>query len=163
MVELATVEKVADEHPAADGGPLYERDFARWALREAEILQAGRLEEIDLANPVEEIESRGRKQFDKVRSHFRIMLLHMPKWDQQPERRTRSWTLFIRDARDQVDSTVESSPSLKRRGQEAVASAYHGARLRAALETDLPLSRFPEECPYAVDEILNRPFLWSDD
>ncbi|WP_375461327.1 DUF29 domain-containing protein [uncultured Enterovirga sp.] len=163
MAGLATVEEVADGDSPAGVGSLYEQDFARWAFREAEILQAGRLDELDLANLVEEIESLGREQFDKIRSHFRIILLHMLNWDQQPERRTRSWTLSIRDARDQVDTTVESSPSLKRRRQEAVASAYRGARLRAALETDLPLSTFPEKCPYGFDEILNRPFLWSDD
>ena len=153
-------------HPveAGSGEPgLYERDVARWAAREAALIRAGRLSDADLENLAEEIDSLGREQFARVQSHLGVILLHLLKWDHQPDRRTRSWTLSIRDSRIRVETTVDMSPSLKRRRQEAANKAYRGARLRAALETDLPLSTFPETCPYGLDEILDRPIRWHDD
>lgn len=148
---------------AARMDSLYEHDLAQWALREAALIRAGRLDEADLANLAEEIESLGRSQYASVRNKFRVLLIHLLKWDHQPERRTRSWTLSIRDARDRIGSTVEDSPSLRRRQQEALLRAYQSARPRAALETDLPISVFPEACPYTLDEALERLVLWPDD
>ena len=39
---------------------LHESDFHAWAYRQAELLRAGRLDEIDIPNMIEEIESMGR-------------------------------------------------------------------------------------------------------
>ena len=150
------------ERPAeAEAG--YEADFHLWALAQAKLLLDGKLGEADIANIAEEIESLGREQFSKVRSALVVILLHMLKWDHQPERRSRSWATSIRDQRDALEDVVEDSPSLRRRRTEALDRAYRRARNRAADETELPLSRFPVECPYSLDDILGRPFRWPDE
>ena len=45
-----------------------------------------------------------------------------------------------------------------REGVEAIADASGDARLRAAGETDLPLSRFPAACPDDWTEAMERAF-----
>ena len=145
---------------AAEAGGLYERDFAEWAIGQAELIRAGRLVDLDMENLAEEIESLGKEQYARIHSSIRVILLHMLTWDHQPERRTRSWVQSIRNQRDIIEDQIEMSPSLRRRRQEAVAGAYRRARLRAADETGLRLSSFPAECPYPLDEILDRRFHW---
>jgi len=137
---------------------LYERDLYAWSLEQARLLREGRLTEIDAENVAEEILDVGRNEYDKLESALWVLLMHMLKWDHQPERRTRSWETAILEQRDRVELQLRDNPSLKSRIPEAVRRAYRGGRLRASGETDLDLKQFPEKCPYDWETILNRPF-----
>lgn len=140
----------------------YDRDYYGWAVQQADALRSGRLEGLDLDNLAEEIEDLGREQFDKLESALRLILLHMSKWDRQPERRSRSWVLTILRERDRYGRILGDNPGLKPRQNDALQRAYRTARFDAAAETGLPLKVFPEDCPYALDEILNRPVEWPE-
>ncbi len=48
----------------------------------------------------------GREQFNKLESALRVLLTHMLKWDHQPEKRSRSWSLSIRDQRLALDDVL---------------------------------------------------------
>jgi hypothetical protein len=136
----------------------YERDFYSWLLEQAHHLRAGRWNALDRDNLAEEIESLGREQFDKLESALRVLLLHILKWDHQPERRGRSWWATIGEQRLRLDDLLADNPSLRPRIPEAVARAYRRARLRAVKETDLDEARFPQACPYSWDDIVSRDF-----
>ena len=136
----------------------YERDFYSWSIEQARLLRAGRFEALDRENVAEEIESLGREQFNKLESAFRVLLLHMLKWDHQPDLRSRSWALSIETQRIEVDDVLTDNPGLKPRTAEAIARAYRKARLEAARETGLSKREFPEPCPYTPDDIASRPF-----
>lgn len=146
--------RTGDTAPAAD----YDTDFHAWAMEQAKRIREGAFEALDRENVAEEIESLGREQFSKLRSAYRVLLMHMLKWDHQPEKRTRSWLLTIVQQRQKVEDVITDSPSLKGRREEAMASAYHGARKEAAAETGIPLRTFPETNPYPLDEIMERAF-----
>ena len=79
-----------------------EADLYSWAVRQAELLRAGRLSEIDPAAIAEEIDDVGEEQYDKLESALRVLMLHLLKWDHQPDERSRSWTLSIREHRRRV-------------------------------------------------------------
>src|SRR5215471_9618770 len=85
----------ADQPPAAD----YARDFYSWLMEQAGHVRAGRWDAIDRENLAEEIESLGREQFNKFESALRVLVMHMLKWDYQPERRSRSCAISIRQQR----------------------------------------------------------------
>jgi hypothetical protein len=142
----------------AGGGARYDGDLYSWALEQARLVREGRLDLIDRDNVAEEIESLGREQFNKLESAFRILLLHMLKWDFQPERRSRSWALSVEEQRLVLDDVLNDNPGLKPRRSEAIARAYRKARLGAARETGLDLATFPDICPYTPDQITTRPF-----
>ena len=79
-------------------------------MRQAELLRAGRLSEIDPAAIAEEIDDVGEEQYDKLESALRVVMLHLLKWDHQPERRSRSWTLSILEHRRRALRQIAEEP-----------------------------------------------------
>lgn len=142
--------------PADPARADYERDFYSWLMEQARFVREGRWSAIDRDNLAEEIESLGREQFNKLESALRVLLLHLLKWDRQPERRSRSWELSIATQRVEVEDVLSDNPGLKPRVPEAIARAYRKARLDAAKETGLDDAEFPRTCPYAFDEAMKR-------
>ena len=99
-----------------------------------------------------------REQFNKLESALRVLLIHILKWDHQPERRSRSWVLSIRDQRLALQDVIADNPGLKPRIGEAMTRAYRRAKVQAAKETALDETRFPDICPYSFDEVVSRKF-----
>ena len=146
------------ETNALDAASLPVTDVYRWAQEQAAHLRAGRLDALDISRIADEIETVGRSEYDALVSNLSVILMHMLKWDHQPERRTRFWALSISGHRDRVIDRLSDSPSLKPRLGEAIVRAYRYSRKDAAGETGLPLAVFPAACPYSWDEIMERPF-----
>jgi Domain of unknown function DUF29 len=140
-----------------------EADLYSWALRQAELLRAGRLAEIDAEAIAEEIDDVGREEYHRLESALRVVMLHLLKWDHQPDRRSRSWTLSILERRRRVHRQLRGSPGLKSQLGEALEAAYEDARLEAANETGLPLNAFPIHRPFEYAEIMERSIVWPGD
>lgn len=134
----------------------YALDFYSWLVEQARHLRDGRLDRLDRDNLAEEIESLGREQFNKLEGALRVLLMHLLKWDHQPDRRSRSWLLSIQTQRLEIEDILSDNPGLRPRIPEAIARAYRKARIEAAKETDLDLDAFPETCSYSLDEITAR-------
>jgi len=58
-------------------GPTKEVDLYSWARKQAELLRAGRLAEIDPSAIAEEIDDVGEEQYDKLESALRVVMLHL--------------------------------------------------------------------------------------
>lgn len=136
----------------------YDDDFYTWSLEQARLVRDGQWAGVDRENVAEEIESLGREQFNKLESAFRVLLIHILKWDHQPERRSRSWALSIKEQRLQLEDVIGDNPGLKPRIDEAIARAYRKARVNAAQENGLDEAAFPDRCPYSYDDIVSRTF-----
>ena len=145
----------AEQSPAAE----YWGDFYSWLMEQAAHVRAGRWEALDRENLAEEIESLGREQFNKLESPLRVLMMHMLKWDHQPNLRSRNWVLSIEAQRLELDDVLSDDPGLKPRIAEATARAYRRARIEAANETGLEKNEFPEECPYTWNDVVAREFL----
>ena len=137
---------------------LYERDFHAWALDQAAKLRARAHGGIDWENVAEEIESLGRSDKREIRSRLGRLMLHLLKWEFQPERRKAGWRSTIREQRQRIRDLIEESPSLREYPQSEAAREYALARLKAADETGLAASVFPAECPYRMADILDDDF-----
>jgi hypothetical protein len=146
------------KRPVAKEGDLYS-----WALRQAELLRAGRLSEIDAAAIAEEIDDVGEEEYHRLESALRVVMLHLLKWDHQPDRRSRSWALSILEHRRRVHRQFRRSPGLKSQLDEALDGAYEDARLEASSETGLPLKIFPPDLPFDYTEVMERPIIWPGD
>jgi hypothetical protein len=151
-------DQAAKERPAAKKRARYEDDYYGWVKEQVALLRSGRLDEIDVENVAEELDDLGKDEFARLRSCLRVLLMHMLKWDQQPEHRTPSWIYSIREQRRRYARLLKESPSLKPRLDEARDQAYEDARDWAADETHLSPREFPKKCPYEWDDILERPF-----
>lgn len=146
---------------------LYERDFYDWTRRQAELLRhAGgmRLNAVpglDWEHIAEEIETLGKSQLRELYSRYKVLLLHLLKWRHQPPLRGASWRGTIRHQRDEISRLLADSPSLRSKRQPELRRAYVKAREDAEDETGLPLSAFPETCPFTLDQVEDDSF-WPD-
>lgn len=134
----------------------YPHDFVEWLDAQVELLAEHRFDELDVDNLVDEVSALSKREFRSLQSAIRVIILHMLKWDYQPEMRSMGWRKSIRTQRAHVEAILADSPSLRRRTDEAIAGVYEQARRDAALETTVFLKNFPEACPYTFDEIMSR-------
>lgn len=137
----------------------YEEDFYAWTVEQARLLRGGDLSAIDVGNIAEEIESLGRSDRRELRSRLTVLLMHLLKWREQPERRSTSWSGTIREQRRQIELVLDDSPSLRPFTIECLPQAYRDAREDPAEEIGLTEPDFPAECPFSLDDVLARDFL----
>ncbi len=138
---------------------LYERDFYLWLEQQAALLREGRLDELDVANLLEEIESMGRNDRKAIQSNLVVVLAHLPKYQFQPDQRSSSWHGSIVEHRRRPRYDFEESPNLRGHASEVLAEAYEDAREQASAESGLPLQAFPKTSPYTLDQALDPQFL----
>ncbi|MCG6943250.1 MAG: DUF29 domain-containing protein [Thiohalocapsa sp.] len=138
---------------------LYEQDFHAWTEEQARLLRAGLTAAADLAHIAEEIETLGASERRELESRLKVLLQHLLKWRYQPDARSSGWLGTITEQRDQLDTLLRQSPSLRRLVPEYLGHAYTKARRAAALETELDRSLFPETCPFAQERVLDPEFL----
>lgn len=136
-----------------------ESDIHAWAGRQALLIRAGRLDELDLERIAGELDDVGSEIYERLESALTVLLMHMLKWDWQPERRFRSWEATIREQRKRITKLLADNPSLKAKLEAARTTAYSYGRDRASGETDIPVETFPEISPYGWADITERLFL----
>ena len=136
----------------------YENDFYSWTQEQAELLKHGRFSELDIANIIEEVESMGRSEKRELESRLTILLLHLLKWKYQDVRRGRSWQLSIDEQRIQFEKTLNENPGLKPQLDEILKKAYKLAVIKAARETIISKSIFPESCPWTLAQFIEDGF-----
>jgi Domain of unknown function DUF29 len=140
---------------------LYETDFHAWALEMAQLIKTKQFDKIDVEHLSEEVESMGASERNALESRLIELMQHLLKWQFQPERKGRSWKLSIDKQRIGIDKVLKQNPSLKHQYQQRVDECYVYAKRYAAAETKLPISTFPETCPYSVEQLFDFEFLPS--
>jgi Domain of unknown function DUF29 len=138
---------------------LYEADFVRWIETTAEHLRNEDYSRVDWASLIEEIEDMSKRERKSLKSDLVVILLHLLKWQYQPEYRGGSWRGSIREHRRRINDDLKDSPSLVPYLQEILAECYTNACLQAADETSLPLETFPFSCPYPSEALLDSDYL----
>lgn len=140
---------------------LYDRDFYAWATEQAALLRAGKLDQADVDNIAEEIESMGRSEKRELVNRLTVLSLHLLKWRFQPSRRGTSPQLTIKEQRYRLDAHLRDNPSLKSHLDDAMRDAYRLACVEAARETGLAEDSFPARCPFSFAQAV-APDFWPD-
>ncbi|CAD0220033.1 DUF29 domain-containing protein [Planktothrix agardhii] len=135
----------------------HEQDFYAWTQEQSQLLKTGQLHQIDWQNIAEEIEDMGRSEKRQLESRLELLIMHLLKWQFQPNLRSRSWQLTIKEQRLRLEKLLQKNPSLQPNLTEAIEDVYPLATLSVERETGLSL--FPETCPYTLTEILSLEFL----
>jgi Domain of unknown function DUF29 len=146
--------KVIARPPAGD---LYEDDFPLWAERQASLLRAGRFDELDLDNLIEEVEDLGRRERDMVESYVETILEHLLKLALSPAGRPRRGWLVTVD-RQRAKLARKLTTTLRHHLVTALPALYAGLRRPVArqLEKDgVSPDTLPAACPYSLDQILD--------
>jgi hypothetical protein len=136
---------------------LYEKDLYVWSQNQAALLRAGRFDELDLENLIEEVEDVGGALKRSVRSRVRTIIEHLLKLEHSPATDPRlGWRSTIRAQRSGLVDDL--TPSLRRDLPDELPELY----LRARHDADGSLrdhgehgaaDTLPAACPYTLDQI----------
>jgi hypothetical protein len=136
----------------------YEKDFYAWSIHNANLLREGKLSEIDIENIAEEIESMGKREKRELINQLAVLIAHLLKWKFQAMRRSKSWTLTIRNQRIELKDLLEESPSLKKELEVKFDHAYEKAILLAAEQTGIDEKEFPSKPPFTLKDCLKASY-----
>ncbi len=134
---------------------LYDQDFSLWIETTVEQLKQKQLDNLDWENLIEEIESLGKSEKNALKSNLRILLMHLLKWQYQPNKRSSSGIYTIVEHNIRIKEAFDDSPSLKSYFTNILDSCYQNARKLAAKEAGLDITVFPVDCPFSEEDILN--------
>jgi len=137
---------------------LYNHDFYAWLNHNTQALKQRRLEQVDIDNLVEELESMGRSEKRQLLSRLSILIAHLLKWEYQPSMRSRSWELTIKVQRKRLLRLLSESPSLKSFIEGGLEQAYEDGVTMAAEETGLAEEQF-NTTPRSLKEYLDLEYL----
>ena len=134
----------------------YEQDFVGWLNTQAELLNTGKVNELDIKNLVEEIEAMGRSEKRELESRMIILVMHLLKWTFQPNYQSRSWANTINEQRRRIGRVIKDSPSLKNslNDTEWFNDIWQSALYQAVSETGLDIKIFPEQPIWTTQQIL---------
>jgi len=136
---------------------LYEQDFPLWAERQAALLRAGRFDELDLENLIEEVEDLSPRERKSIESYVETMREHFLRLALSPaERLRRGWLVTVDKQR--VELARELTATLHNHLETELPAVYAGLRRPVArqLEKDhVSADALSAACPYTLDQILD--------
>ena len=155
-MEDSMADPVAKERPATGKTKparrtRYEDDLYTWVSEQVDLLRAGRLDQIDAENVAEELSDGGAEQYDKLESALEVLLMHMLKWDHQPERRNLNWCLTIQEQRLRAAKQLRKYRGLKSRIRPKPSKTVSGLwRWRTSRETKVAGGSTPGVLPLTI-------------
>ena len=98
-----------------------------------------------------------------LKSDLEILLQHLLKLRYETSQngwreRSRGWKLSVLEHRHRMIYILDDAPGLRRFLAEFVTRTYPHAVQQASIATGLPESRFPKECPWSIQEIMEMDF-----
>jgi hypothetical protein len=117
----------------------YDGDLALWAADQARALRRAAKARtnlpIDWENVAEEIASLGKSQGRELASRIETILLHLIKLQASPAGHPRTgWRATIQRERDEIESVLADSPSLRRTVPAVIEATLGKARRVATLD-----------------------------
>ena len=143
---------------------LYEQDFYLWIQETVELLKKGQLEQLDIENLIEEVDSMGKSQRKELKTRLTVLIEHLLKlqyWTTEKDYNARGWRNTIVEQRRQIAYTLVDSPSLKAIINDMFLDCYQDARNDTLRKYQLPLTLFPQESPFSLLEVLDPDFIPS--
>ena len=131
---------------------LYETDETAWLDAMAELVREGHFSALDYPHLGEYLTDMARRDRREVESRLALLIAHLLKWTHQPDRRSGSWRATVEIQRQELARLFQSG-TLRNHAVLAMADAYADGVRQAAAETGLPIGRFPEHCPYTLEQL----------
>jgi hypothetical protein len=140
---------------------LYEADETAWLEAMAQLIDQGRLRDLDYPHLKEYLADMARRDRREVESRLVVLIAHVLKWVHQPDQRSRGWRSTLVEQRQELAPLVEKGV-LRTHAEAVLSAAYRKAVERAAAETGLAEETFPKECPYSLDQLLSVSLLGGE-
>jgi hypothetical protein len=150
-----------------DAATLYRDDIVSWAEQQAAALRElavrpGLSNAVDWANLIEEVECLGRSEWKGVAAQIRNALMHVLKGYCDPDSLSRfKWAAetgnSLREARGDFGNSMRPSIDMDEIWRKAFGYATDALTPYGVV---IP-PRIPEQCPFALDEILDESFTYD--
>lgn len=134
---------------------LYEVDDNLWLEETVILLKENRLNELDLENLIEELESLARRDKLAMASLLQQVIIHLlllEYWDSEYERNYRHWQDEIYSFRYQLNDGLTTN--LNKHLEENLEKIYQRALKRVNNKTNHIFS-LPQQCSYTLYQLLN--------
>jgi hypothetical protein len=141
---------------ALDKPTLYDTDYVAWLDEQARHLRTGRLHALDVENVAGELESLMKTERRELRIRLEVLILHLLKWDHQPEQRSNRWRATVTEQRRRIRDLLLDSPSLRQEVGPICQVVFPDAVQQAAVETLLGAQAFSSDLPYSIEQIFER-------
>lgn len=143
-----------DKHTAKRSEP----DALIWSEQQIGLLRAGKYDLLDLESIIAELELQVQADKDEVARRLRSLMTNLLKYEFRPQQRLRPWGSLILEHRYEILAILKQMPSLRPQLDEYMKLGYPKAVKAAARETHMPLSTYPQENPYTLDQLLDEDF-----
>lgn len=141
---------------------LYETDFSKWAVAQADHLRNEEYANLDLNNLIEEIEDMAGRHRDELHNRFVLIMEHLLKIECEPlAQPVGKWKREIITHRSSLLHMLKRNASLRVSAGDYIREAYATARAAAAAGSECSIEDFPEVCPWTADQLLD-PEFWPD-
>jgi len=121
-------------------------------------MRAGNFASLDLDQLIDEIESMGKSEQRELENRLEVLLMHLLKWQYQPNFRSKSWQLTIKEQRKRIIRHLAKNPSLHNFAAEIYQETYEYAVLAASRETGMDEASFAPQCPWTFGQALDADF-----
>ena len=132
-------------------------EYDIWLEEQVEILRQGKYADLDVENLIEELLALGRAEKSAVKSLVYQILLHLlliDYWKEESEYYRNHWLSEVNAFQLQLEDKLTTN--LSRFAEENLLTLYEKAKKNAVRKSNLKGDRFPELCPYTLEDIKNR-------
>lgn len=138
---------------------LYDVDDDQWLEQTINLLKNHQFQQLDLDNLIEELEDLGIEKKNAVASLLEQIIRHLlllQYWTTEAEYNAVHWQEEIYNFRTQLRRTITTN--LRKYLEDELTSIYQDALGFVKIKTT-NLVTFPTECPYSLEQLLDRSWL----
>ena len=138
---------------------LYDVDDDQWLEKTINLLKNYQFQQLDLDNLIEELEDLGREKKNAVASLLEQIIRHLlllQYWTTEAEYNTVHWQEEIYNFRTQLRRKITTN--LRKYLEDELTSIYQDALGFVKIKTTNSVT-FPTECPYSLEQLLDRSWL----
>ena len=138
---------------------LYDVDDDQWLEQTINLLKNHQFQQLDLDNLIEELEDLGREKKNAVASLLEQIIRHLlllQYWTTEAEYNAVHWQEEIYNFRTQLRRKITTN--LRKYLEDELTSIYQDALGFVKIKTT-NLVTFPTECPYSLEQLLDRSWL----
>jgi GTP1/Obg family GTP-binding protein len=135
---------------------LYETDEHLWLEETIKLLKENQLNDLDLENLIEELESLSKRDKNRVSSFLEQInrhLLLLQYWTTEQSSNQNHWRAEIQSFRTQLRKYLTTN--LQNYLDNELKTIYQDALEYVRQKTGFSVD-FPEECPYTLEELLDK-------
>jgi len=139
---------------------LYEREYDRWLSETIELLKNRQFDRVDYEHLIEELEALSKRDKNRVESFLRQIIIHLllwQYWSKEFELNHRHWQGEIATFRVQLNGYL--STNLEKYLLDNQERIYQDAVFIVGQKTEISPHNFPLNCPYSLEQMLDRHWL----